>query len=511
MNFSCTSPFLRLCKLFAPIFLLFITELGNAQSTFLQVQDANTVVLTGNEQTKLTNVLSDQGTQANWFVSTDNLANSLNGRTLSVSFPNEVPVSFEADFPFSKGPNDYYWMGYNLDGSYFRIIKRPNEIFGSAYIAASRNHYKLISISSSKSVLVKYTPPINREIADCGTNSVDEADNDEVEDRSGCETNRIRVLFLHTPAVTNATPSPTSVSLNVIADLNATTMASGIPQEQVFFEYAGTAVLPGFIESTNISTDLTIFRTSPVVHNLRDTYYADIVMLLTAPYNGGIIGQAAGVSNEKAYCISQLNVAAALFTGTHEVGHILKAWHQRPSQCNGQGDNNLSLNHGFPVGSTMKTMMTQLICPHPTRITRWSNPDKDFMGIATGDFFNNNAKAIKSRAKKTACFRGDPPSLGGGSSHTFVVAISGPEKVPNTPGYYPYQSSITASSAIVYPLTYLWEVSNIGVGNYTTVGTSSSWVLNNPATLPGNWTTLRLTVTDAANHTAQDFFEIQRN
>jgi len=144
-----------------------------------------------------------------------------------------------------------------------------------------------------------------------------------------------------------------------------------------------------------------------------------------------------------------------------------------------------------------------------TRVLRWSNPDSDFMGMETGNWWNNNAKKIKNRAGRIACFRPNPPpnSFPGAQ---FLVEITGDDEVCNTQQYIPYQSNVPPSPNIAYPLTYLWEVSATGVGNYTQVSTSNSWMLFDASTLPGTWTTVRLTVTDANNNVSFAFFEIHK-
>jgi hypothetical protein len=493
---------------------------GASQNAFLQVLNTTTASLTSEEQTKLTIITQQPEVLNYWHISIDNFENALSGRVLQATLPNEISTTFEADFPFSEGPGRYYWMGYNSDGSYFQLIKRQDEASGKVYIASTGNYYGFISLSSTKTILVKYDNSRTTQISECGVMSSEEDDDDTVEDRGGCEINNIRVLFLFTPAVAGAIPSPSSVALNAIAELNATSMASGMAETDVHFESAGAVLLPGFIETSNMKNDVDALCDNSTAKSLRNSRYADLVVLLTAGGHTDAIGwaKAIGASDGKAYAGVEIRFAnlsptgGAGLTATHEVGHLLGGRHQRCTTCNtGFGECDiLTWYHGFQVGPTWRTMMAQNACPNPTRIQRWSNPDKEFMGFQTGDILNNNSKKIKSRASKVCCFREAPPETGG-SSYTFLASINGPSEICNVQGYYPYQSTITASPEIVYPLTYVWEISYIGVGNYTQVSTGTSWVLTAPSTLPGYWTTVRLTVTDAANHTAQGFYEIHRN
>ncbi|TAK42379.1 MAG: hypothetical protein EPO28_07405 [Saprospiraceae bacterium] len=501
---------------FLPVILLLLASFSipcHTQNAFLEILHPSEGSLTSAEQSKLATISQSPRVLDYWHISIDNFESALNGRLLEVSLPNETSTTFEADFPYSEQPGTYNWVGYNLNGSYFRIVKWQDGVSGSAYIATSENYYGIISLSPTRTVLVRYDEEIIESQNSCGTEVIEEGeDDDEVEDRFGCESDIIRVLFLFTPAAaaTGIDP-PATVAQTIIAELNSTANGSGV---DAIFVPANVTLLSGFVENTDIHDDLDDVCENSTAQNLRDASYADIVVLLTGPHPGiGAIGTAfLKASNARAYAVAEIDPAGdGTMTATHEVGHILGARHQRCLTCDVSSCDNWSNHHGTLVGNTMKTVMTQLTCqPGRTRIGRWSNPDTPFMGLATGSDENNNAKKVKKRAGKVSCFREDPPWSGDPPGALFLVTISGPEEVCNTQGYYPYQVNIPPAPGIVYPLSYVWEVSETGIYNYTQVSTSSSWILMNPANLPGTWTTLRVTVTDAAGHTSFDFFQIHR-
>lgn len=318
------------------------------------------------------------------------------------------------------------------------------------------------------------------------------------------------------PSVVNSVFSPSLVALSVISEINAACDASGIAATDAHFAYAGTALLPGFAENLDIHDDLDDLRNSTAAQNLRNDYYADIVVLITANVHTGAVGVARlKASDAKAYCV--IEIGSALFNGfgaTHEIGHILGARHERCSTCgNVDGCDNKTDHHGFLVGTEMRTIMAQNTCPAgTTRIGNWSNPAVNFMGFATGTSDNNNAAQVRSRADKVSCFRSSPP-FGGGSGQggsPFLVSINGSKEVCNAQGYYPYQAVITTTPAVTYPLSYVWEISPIGVGSWTQVSTTNSYLLTNPASFPNYWMTIRLTVTDAAGNISVGFFEVKR-
>lgn len=500
------------------VFALCFTNFAYNQTTLFTVLDSSQVSLTTSEQSNLTKIQQDNSVEAHWLISVNSLENILNGRALQVTFPDEgSSTTFQADFPFSEQAGSYYWIGYNLDGSIFRIAKTTEGFWGNAYIAATDKYYGFTGLSSSRTAMVRYKVTTIQRYESCGTSTEEEdTTNTEVGDRGGCETNLIRVLFLYTPAVATSVPSPYLVSLGVIGEINAACGASGIGATDVHFGWAGTVLLPGFIEHTKISDDLDAVCNNSTAQGFRDSYYADIVVLLTASGHTDAIGIAPlKASNGRAYAVAELAAANVGFTATHEIGHILGARHQRCTACNVTGCDDKKQGHGFLVGTTMRTILAQNTCPtNPTRIGRWSSSTTPFMGLATGDSDNNNGAQILSRADKVCCFRSNPPFGGGGSSGSggspFLVSINGAREICNTQGYYPYQAVVTATPAVVYPLSYVWEISPIGVGNWTVVSTSNSYVITNPANLPNYWITIRLTVTDAANNTSVGFLEVKR-
>ncbi len=498
--------------------------IGMAQNTFLQVLNPANLTFSSYEQAKLTAITQMPQVLSVWHISIDNFQGALNGRMLTATLPNEVPISFHADFPYSKDANSFNWIGYNMDGSYFQFIKIGNEYVGNIKITVNGNHYGILSISPTKWVLVKYDSNAIEVEDDCST-LVDPAsatDDDEVEDRFGCEVNVIRVLFLYTPFVEGGALSPTTVADKVISELNGTCMASGISSADATFINAGVMLLPGFVEKPEIEDDANDVCENSTAQSLRNSTYADLVILFTGDHpTGNAVGNAVGTTENKAYCAAEIYYADAGFTGTHELGHVLGANHQRCLTCYAtscEPDWPLIKAFGYKFGNAMygpfRTMMATNGCD-AERVTRWSNPEMLFMvgngagGFITGTNNDNNAKKVKRRAGKAACFRPNPPPSSN-PGPTFLVSISGPAEVCNVQGYYPYQSSISSGQSIAYPLTYLWEISETGIYDYTTVSTTNTWLLTQPSTLPGTWTTVRLTVTDANNQSTFDFFQIYR-
>jgi hypothetical protein len=495
--------------------MLMATSRISGQTDFVEVLEPDSLSWSTEETAQFTKIQQNETIEDYWVVSLNSIENYLDGNILEFTLPEDNQAySFEADNVTSYTDGEYYWAGYNADGSSFRLRKGAEDFLGNIYIAPTDSYYGIISLSPYKTVLVQYDPEVIRSYdTPCeNTNEEDDDSEDTVEDRGGCENNTIRVLFLFTAAAAALLPNPVTVSNLVISEANASSMESRLPETDVHFQSAGAVLLSGFIETFDIGDDLDDFSNSSTVHNLRDAYYADIVILLTRNAYTNVAGQAKRIAakNANAYCIAELPAAATNFTATHEIGHIIGTRHQRCTTCWNAGCDILTDHHGYLVGNNFRTLMHQEGCGSGARVRigRWSTPISPFMSFATGNLNNDNALKLFKRAGKVSCFRSTPPPSGGGTGNGLLISIDGANNIPNCQGYYPYLAVV--APPFVSPLTYKWEISPIGVGNWTQVSTSNSYVITNPSSWPNYWVTLRLTVTDANGAIGIAHKEIQR-
>lgn len=138
---------------------------------------------------------------------------------------------------------------------------------------------------------------------------------------------RTRVLVLYTP---NAAAAVASISQAIdlcISNFNAAISNSSITGD-AYVELAGIQQLD--LIETSIDEDLTILRTNATVQALRNSTYADMVILLTDGPYGDVYGQVdiVGPDEPRAYGIVEAERATSsekVFT--HEVGHLFGARH----------------------------------------------------------------------------------------------------------------------------------------------------------------------------------------
>jgi hypothetical protein len=488
------------------------SNIGFAQNVLLEVLNPNTLVLSNSEQVKLSKIQQDNTIEANWMVNVKPIETVLNGRTLNFTFPgSNVATDFQADFPMFYPSGKYNWRGYNLDGSNFRLLKNEFGYLGNAYNAITMESYGIFSISDKKTVLVRYKKSNDiGPVKGCLTVETETEPIGAI-DRTDCGTNNIRVLFVYTSLVENDVPSPIMTANATISEINSVCAASGIDATQIYFELAGVKLLPNFSESNFIADDVDNLSNNTEVKALRNNVYADIVVFLAKTGHSDGLGKTKTIcaSNKNAYVGVEMAMATMLFSATHEIGHLIGARHNRKTICASTGADNCTNNHGFLVGTTMKTLMTERegVCTG-MMIGRFSNPSSSMMGLITGNAENNNSAILRDRAGTVACFRPDPPLLIGPTP--FLTSITGSSQVCNAQGYYPFQAVISSVNSITYPLSYVWETSPIGAGSWTQVSTNNNYLLTNPANLPNYLMTIRLTVTDAAGVTSVCFFEFKR-
>ncbi|MEO6610581.1 MAG: M12 family metallo-peptidase [Chitinophagaceae bacterium] len=203
-----------------------------------------------------------------------------------------------------------------------------------------------------------------------------------------------------------------------------------------------------YVESRDFRTDLANVQQGTIVgvHNLRDLYKADVVVLmvesLTVAGFSYILSEN-DPSEAFAYCVVTRYNAAAEFTFPHEIGHIMGARHEW-----GNDPANMlpyNFNHGYlsswrPSDGTDLTWKTIMSVTSPDdgsywRKLYWSNPNLNYplTGLPMGSTTEDNAQSLNLSAPMVSQFRC-------GSPHVNTVWMkdtyndTGLEPDPNTTG-----------------------------------------------------------------------------
>lgn len=170
------------------------------------------------------------------------------------------------------------------------------------------------------------------------------------------------------------------------------------------------------------------------IHQLRDQYHADIVVLITGEPNPQSCGQAKttlATESEAFAVIWQTCLTNGSYSFAHEIGHLMGAQHDPASDAQDQ-DARFTYGHGYQQGTDWRTVMAY-DCPRPVdppncgvcnsegycepacyvptnpicpRLLYWSNPKVLYGGTPMGtEDVHDNASVLRASATRIAGFR----------------------------------------------------------------------------------------------------------
>lgn len=491
------------------------------KSPYFQIID--TSLVSSLELETLASFRDTTATISKYIVEIGGFASYLDGSNLTVNIPNTADsITFSTQNASQDLDGGMYWIGLASDGSYFRIGDYAEGTMISMYIAQSDKRHSCLSIVNNRFLLIEYedwAEVENQYVCDSDDDPDDEdddSDDETIEDRRKCDFNNIRVLVLFT-ADADARPGFNTivVARNLIEELNVSVTSSDLSASDIRFTLANVLLLPDFIEGNfDISVDLQNLADNEDAQTMRDDNLADVVILLTDAVYFGVAGVGfLKAREENAYGISTIVAAAGGFTGSHEIGHIIGCRHQRSAICNGFHDNNLVYAHGYDIGPGFRTIMHTVGCTR-VRLGMWSNRSTTVMGESNGNFYNDNAKRLKRRAGKVACFRQGfrpgPPFFGPITDIRNIHYIEGsPILCPTqpSPSYSVLYNEISLPGA-----QFTWEISDNGVTDwnipYGLINNGSNCTLPLPATLPDLFF-LRVTITASNQVVESDMITVR--
>lgn len=219
-------------------------------------------------------------------------------------------------------------------------------------------------------------------------------------------------------------------------------------------------------ETNNLFTDLDRFRNNgdgdwDNVHTLRDTYAADVAIMITGNAYGGYCGVASAIyaSESSAFALATNSCATGYYTFGHELGHLQGARH------NPETDGSTS---PFPYGhgkyyqpARWRTVMSYNCSGGCTRIPYWSNPNVTYGGVSMGDTSTrHNARVLSETAATLASFRN--PAVTPVAS--VVATPTGSTTVGSTGGPLLFDLSFSNTSGADFTGVY-WVLATLPNGN----------------------------------------------
>ncbi len=168
-------------------------------------------------------------------------------------------------------------------------------------------------------------------------------------------------------------------------------------------------------ESGSFYTDLELFRINgdgvmDAVHSLRDTYSADVAVLIINNSSACGLASSLMADSSTAFAIVHYDCAVGYYSFAHEIGHLQGAHHDIAADSS-TGPVCSSFDHGY-VNTTKgwRTIMaynnSDCLGGNCTRVQYWSNPSVNYMGDPTGVALqSNNARCLKQTRDTVAGFK----------------------------------------------------------------------------------------------------------
>lgn len=279
----------------------------------------------------------------------------------------------------------------------------------------------------------------------------------------------VKVLVLYNTGAQNAISSIGQSAALAIEQLNDACYNSNITQGELKFTLIGTRKIE-FTEDIRIEVALNDITSNEEANSYRDSYAADIVIMVTDRFYNGPVGAAyVGPNNSQAYGIVDVHFLNEFEVFSHEVGHIMGLRHQQCYQYNSPNCDDTpgpAHGHGFKTGWLIFTKKRSTIMYEQeegrTRERHFSNPYVLINNTPTGDLeANYSASVLRSNAATVASFR-----TGTQDMNAFINA---PGTASN--GQIIQMQAVVSNGAA--PISYRWELSEDG-STYTYAGNTEA-------------------------------------
>lgn len=220
-------------------------------------------------------------------------------------------------------------------------------------------------------------------------------------------TSTINVLVVYTAAAAAATSNIGNLIQLAVDETNQSYVNSGISinmvrvhTAQVTYSESGKS-FSQHVSSLRGTTDGVMDN----VHTLRNTYAADVVVLVVNDSEACGIASTIKATATSAFAVAHYSCITGYYSFGHEVGHLQGARHDRYVDAS---TTPYPYGHGYiPASKSWRTVMAYgNNCGNCTRIQYWSNPLRTYGGVAMGTTtYEDNARVLNLTAPTVAAFR----------------------------------------------------------------------------------------------------------
>jgi hypothetical protein len=218
----------------------------------------------------------------------------------------------------------------------------------------------------------------------------------------------INVLVVYTASAAAATSNISSLIQLAVDETNVSYLNSGININMVRVHTAQVS----YNETGTFSQHVSRLRSTTDgymdnVHTLRNTYAADVVVLVVNDSEACGIASSIGSTASTAFAVAHYSCITGYYSFGHEIGHLQGARHDRYVDAS---TSPYAYGHGFiPSTKNWRTVMAYgNNCSNCTRIQWWSSPLKTYpatgqvMGTAA---YEDNARVLNATAASVAAYR----------------------------------------------------------------------------------------------------------
>ena len=419
------------------LFLLFLfCQKGNSQQTdFIQVTNDSVSSLTFQQYLKYSTTSNQKLYGNGYIVTIGDLPTLQENGILEFQIPdNGCLIKAKSNRVRYFDDNNYSWSaiiitdsieGNNCRDGSITIIKKEGKYIGNILIG--EDSYAIEDLGEGKQFLVKHDYEDIELI--CG-NELDtvqipenfNSDNAKFRNGNGCP---VSILVVYTQ---NAENSVADIHLTIDYAVEQTNNAFQKSNVDFELELAGVEAV-NFTETSGIGGDLNLLIGNQEIQNLKELYFADIVVLLTDGNYGKNHGKARiGPNIDQPYAIVEAPEISSGRTFPHEVGHLFGCRHEKYHDNNGPYEHANRFNLSW--FQQRRTIMWH--AANRATILHYSNPNVAYSGEITGVHDKkDNARKLNETNCEVALFETDPSinlPLTGYLSGPYAVCVD--EAVP---------------------------------------------------------------------------------
>lgn len=416
---------------------------------FLKERSTSTAGFTTKEQLAWTALAQSPKTLDIRLVEVGALPLYLSGDALDFHLPGTSDTVHVRGLHLENGKFKYTWWGEEADASgYFGMA--ADTIGKLVYVYHNGDTYMIHPLSKRYNAQVKMVPDSSLDVCVSNVQTDSTGPNCEIDT---CK-NMINALVLVTPeAVSEAVGfSPDAFYVTLYLALGQQTINLALLNSGAVGKSFRFVTLPynfDYDQNHKILFDLNNFVSDSDVGDLVDTYRADMAILVTDTRYGDTLGiahdQVAGA------LVTIEHFASRRFTFAHEIGHLLKADHNRISNGGDAADNQNRCNYGYRVASALGiiyTLMAKINEPTGGRIPYFSHPGISILNNPIGSQYSYNAAYITGNFCSLAgqFFEDDElkidisgPSPVCNQENTYTIQIDAPGSGVPGSGFYTYK------------------------------------------------------------------------